>query len=435
MKRSIKTFVLLMVLAALVGGYYMIQNMEQTTQVTEESGTFDLTAKTGDDLTGISWSLDSVDYHFTKTDGEWVNAADMAFPVEQDAIQTLADQLVNLTASRKLEDISDLAGYGLAEPVFTVTAIWSDGTSTTYSMGDETPFGDGYYLSVGQSDIAYTISSSLSSTFNKSMNDFAAMESIPTVESVTRLVVGKNLDAVWEETSHTINADQHWYDTNGYALDGVDDLISDAQAIAWDELVEPAATEEELVEWALDDEAATAIVLYDGDTEAVKLLLGSIDEAGDYYARLPESAMVYTVASSDVSNLLSATPDSLRSMTLVETSYDELQEASFIAGSLSYTIASAAEVEADDEEQEAATSTNADLWDALTAITATSMLDDMPAGDSVLNVSITTTGGNSAEMAFYEHDVDSYTVVMDTRAMLVSADKVDKLIRIMKTAQ
>ena len=58
-----------------------------------------------------------------------------------------------------------LAGLGVSaladEPAVTVTAVWVDG-STVYSMGEPTPFGDGYYLSLsGRGETIYTIASPL----------------------------------------------------------------------------------------------------------------------------------------------------------------------------------------------------------------------------------------------------------------------------------
>lgn len=92
-----------------------------------------------------------------KENDAWVNANNDAFPVNQAAVQALADNLTGLTATRKLEDISDLSAYGLGEPAFTVTAAWTDGTSTTFAMGDSTPFADGYYLTTGQDGNGATV--------------------------------------------------------------------------------------------------------------------------------------------------------------------------------------------------------------------------------------------------------------------------------------
>lgn len=436
MKRSAKTLILLLVLVIFAGGYWLMSNSGSTTQVNEASGTFDLTAKTIDELTGLQWTKNDISYHFTKADGAWVNADNAAFPVNQEAVQALADDLVALQASRKLEAVTDLAAYGLAEPAFTVTAQWSDGTATTYAMGDATPFADGYYLTIGQEGVAYTVASSLSSMFSETMTDLAQMETIPTAETVTRMTVGTSLDVYYQETSSTINADQHWYDASGNALDGVDDLVADAQAIEWNELVAPTATEEELSAWLLNEAAATIITLYNGETEAVKLLIGTTDDSGNYYARLPGSGMVYTVTSSSLSALLSATTENLLSTALVETEYANVQEATFTTADKTYVLTpvTAAEDTAETTDEAAAEDPGEDIWSALTAITATAHTE-AASGEALLTVTVSTTDGKAVTITFAAYDVDHYTAAMDSRTLLVSADKVDKLIRAVKAAE
>lgn len=426
MKRSAKTLILLAVLLVCAGGYFLLNQGGETAVVTEESGTFDLTSHLAADVAGLQWSKDGTDFHFVKENDAWVNANNDAFPVDQDAVQALADNLAGLTATRKLEDISDLAAYGLGEPAFTVTAAWTDGTSTTFAMGDSTPFADGYYLTIGQDGTAYTIASSLSAMFSDELNDLARMEKLPAVNEVTRITVGTALDASYEETSRTVNENQHWYDTEGRALDGVDSLVSTAQGIAWNTLVEPAAGD--LGVYQLDEESATVLTLYSGDEPALTLLLGAADDSGSYYARLPGSAMVYTVASASVSTLLTTTTESLLSTALVETDYANLQAATFTLGDSTYELVPQT---AEGEDTEAADDPGEDLWALLTGITATGHTTE-PMGDPLLTVAVTTADGNGATVIFAAHDVDSYIAAMDSRTLLVPAADVDKLIRSLK---
>lgn len=437
MKRSAKTLILLVALLVCVGGYYLLNQTSETATVTEESGTFDLTIHLAEELTSLAWSRDGVDYHFTKADDTWANANNAAFPVDQTAVQALADDLADLTATRKLEDVQDLSAYGLEEPAFTVTATWSDGSSTVFAMGDATPFADGYYLTIGQGNVAYTIASSLSTMFSDDLNDLAQLEDIPVAETVTRLTVGATLDATYAETSRTVNDGQHWYDADGNALDGVDSLVASAQDIVWKALVDPAC--EDLSAYGLEEESATAITLYNGEDVALCLLLGTTDDSGNYYARLPESAMVYTVASSSVSTLLTTATESLLSTALIETAYADLQQATFTMGESTYELiplVAAEETEEAEESEETETAEavddpGEDIWALLTAITATEHTTE-PMGDTVLTVAMTTTGGNGATVIFAQYDVDSYIAAMDSRTLLVPADAVDKLVRALK---
>ena len=432
MKRSIKLLVLVVVLALCVGGYLGVQQLNQTQQVSEETGTFDLTARVAEDLTGLSWTANDTTFDLTHDGGAWQRTDDPAFPMDQDKTQAVADDLLALTATRKIENVTSPADYGLAEPAFTVTARWQDGTETTYAMGDDTPFGDGYYLLLsGQDTVIYTIEDDLSDIFDTTMNALAVLETIPAAENVTRLTVGDSLDLTLAEASLTINPDQLWYAAEGYPVDGAEDLVEAIQAISWDELVTASASDEELTAWGLDD-AATAVTLYDGENAVVSILLGNNDDDGNYYARLLESAMVYTVAAADVSDLLTVAAEDMRSATILSLPYEQVQTAALTAGSAEYTLEPAdVATDTDLEGQEAAEDPGEDLWTLVLGLTAAGEPEGS-AGDLVLSIHVTSDEGMEATLTIAEYDADSYQLTMDGRTVLVSADAVDKLVRQVK---
>ena len=265
MKRTKKMLLLLIALVLCVGGYYGVQLLgSDTASVTEEAGTFALNSHTADDLAGLNWTNGDESFAFTLSDGAWSVTADPAFPLNQTDVQSMADDLLALVGTRQLDGVTDLSAYGLAEPAFSVTASWSDGTSTTYAMGDETPFGDGYYVSLGHENTVYTIEDDIADIFDTTMNDLAVLESIPVTTAATRLTVGSTLDVVKEETSRTINEGELWYDSlTGTALDtaAAEELITAAQGITWSELAEPTASDEELTAFGVDEASATAITI------------------------------------------------------------------------------------------------------------------------------------------------------------------------------
>ena len=450
MKRMKKMLLLLAALAVLLGCYMLAGRTTETESVNEETGTFELTAKTADDLTALSWENDGVSYSFTHTGDVWEMTSNAAYPVATDEVEELSTKLLALKGTRKLENVTDLSIYGLSEPAFTVTALWSDGSTTVYQMGDETPFADGYYLTLnGDTSAVYTISSSLSSIFNKDMDDFTEMEAVSTVADADRITVGTTFDASRHTESSTINASQLWYAADGRALDDVDDLIDDFEGIEWAGLTEAVATDDQLTEWKLDDANAVKVTCYAGE-ESASILFGTTDDSGNYYARLPESHMVYTVSASSVSTLLNATADSMVSLALIETDYADVQEAVFTAEAFTYTITAKEEAETtetateetSEETSEETTEETAEeedpnetLWSQVTALKATSHLDEATNGTTVLTISVTTKSGLSATFTFAEYNADNYTVTDGERTMLTDAAKVDKLLRTIKTMQ
>ena len=436
MKRSIKLLILLVLLCACAGGYLLVSGMDGAEQVSEETGDFALTARTAEELTGLEWAYDGESYHLVKADGRWTMADNAGFPVKQSAADSLGQSLIALQAGRKLENVTDASLYGLDSPAFTVTASWADGTSATYAMGDATPFADGYYLSLsGQESTVYTTATGLDSLFRMTLSDLAELETIPSVDSVTRITVGSTLDAHYEETSLTINDGQHWYDAENRALDGVEDLVEDAQNIAWDTLIEACATEEQLLAWQLDEASATALTLYHGDEPALTLLLGASTDDGSCYARLPGSAMVYTIEASAPQTLLNATEDALRSKTLVQTELAQVREATLTTGGVTLHIQAPAEEGAEAAGDGGQENPNESIWSLVTDITASAFTQDNTEGETILLLQLTTTGGQSASLTVQALNADNYTVTDGTRTLLVSTDKVDKLVRAVKAAQ
>lgn len=449
MKRSRKMLLMLAALLILAGGYAAVSRIgtQSTAQVSEQTGSFALLDTQADGIAAVSWTDEGETVAFERQDGAWIKTGDDGFPVNQEALEALAARAAALTATRELTDVDNLADYGLSEPAFTLTVTLEGGETIALAQGDETPFGDGCYVSVTGRDAIYTVAEPLEDSFLLTLGEMAQMESFPEADSVMRVTVGTAVDAIYDEVSAI------WYDAQtGEPLDGakIQSLISDVQALSWSALVSASAGDEELAGWGLDETAATVVTLYDGDGAVLTLLLGSEDSGGDRYARLPDSRMVYTFEGSDVDGILTASIDTLWQKRPITIGYDELVRAefTFASGSVSlkpeHTASAAAGDEAADgetddtqaqedgalaeREQEDET-----LFDKAAAISGFKRVEEQPSGEPVLTVSITGADGKSFALAFYDYDESSYLLpITDSAAMLVSAEDVDALIRTLR---
>lgn len=449
MKRGKRALILAGVLAALVLVYAGVQkSVSQPETVTEESGTYALTAHTAEELTGLQWTNgdgeEQETLHFVKTDGRWRVEGDEAFPVKQDSVEGLAETLTALKADRKLENVEKPEDYGLLEPAFTLTAGWSDGTETVYSMGDETPFGDGYYLSLsGEDGTVYTVADALSGDFSGSLLSFAQSEELPAVENVTRLVVGDTLDVegTAEKTEGEGSSLRWTWKATGEKLDGgeVEALIDEAKNLRWTELKAVNADDEALSGYGLTDEQATAITLYDGETIVWKLLAGAEADEGGHYVRLPDSAMVYTA---DVAFLLEADVGSLYDAALTDLTAEEVSTISVKAGDQLWeyaadiveTAAENSDANGDtDTENAAETPRWEQLFEKFSAMKATGRVTETPGTTPVLEAQIVTRTGGKETFVFFLYDESSYLMpINETTGYLFSADKVDQLLRILR---
>jgi len=451
LKRGKRALILAGVLAALVLVYAGVQkSVSQPENVTEESGTYALTAHTAEELTGLQWTNGDGDeqetLHFVKTGEEeqWQVDGDETFPVEQDSVEGLAETLTALKADRKLENVEKPEDYGLLEPAFTLTAGWSDGTETVYSMGDETPFGDGYYLSLsGEDGTVYTVADALSGDFSGSLLSFAQSEELPAVENVTRLVVGDTLDVegTAEKTEGEGSSLRWIWKATGEKLDGseVEALIDEAKNLRWTELKAVNADDEALSGYGLTDEQATAITLYDGETIVWKLLAGAEADEGGHYVRLPDSAMVYTA---DVASLLEADVGSLYDAALTDLTAEEVSTISVKAGDQLWeyaadiveTAAENSDANGDtDTETAAETPRWEQLFEKFSAMKATGRVAETPGTTPVLEAQIVTRTGGKETFVFFLYDESSYLMpINETTGYLFSADKVDQLLRVLR---
>ena len=433
MKRGIKSLILLGVLVALLGSYGLVNHMTRQAEVSEEAGTFALSERGEEELTGISWQSDA-QYHFTKDENGWANADDAAFPTDQEALSQLADKLTTLEATRKLTDVENLADYGFGEDSFTVTAEWSDGSADTYILGDATPFADGYYVRLDSEDgVIYTMSSSLSAMFAETAVDLAQLEEIGSVETATSLQIGDALQLDCYAESISIDPDQHWYGADGEPMDdeAVESVIADIQALEWQELQAVSATEDELAEYQLDDANAVVISVAGNDGDGIGLYIGTANADGAYYARLPGSGMVYTLDGEAVEAILASSEDVLWNNEIFPLDWADVQQFACTLNGVEMIFEPAEE--AGEESEEAEDDPAKTVWSQICALYATNRSEAEPAGEALLQISVTSADGGSMDCSIYGYDVDSYlAVTSEGRSLLVSADDVDKLIRTLK---
>lgn len=448
MKRSTKSLLLMALLAALLGSYTLINHVNRQAEISEESGNFMLTEHNDDELTGLIWINDDREYHFEKDENGWHKKDDSDFPTDQEAVQSLADRLVTMEATRKLTDVEKLEDYGFNDDSYSVTAEWFDGTTTRYILGDETPFSDGYYTRIdGENGVIYTATSKLSSMFAETDIDLAKLEEIPTIENPSALAIGSDLDLYYQETSSNINPDQHWYSIDDEPMDdeAVDSVISDIKTLEWQSLVNVNADEETLTDYQLDDASASIISMTGDDGVSMELLIGASNDEGDYYAKLSDSVMVYTLDGETIEILLETTVDSLLNMDVFPLEYENVQEFtctlndSEILFQPTHTSESDDNEVSDDVESDAANSEEdpaKSIWEQIHSLYASSRSDEIASGEILLKITVSNTEGISANYRFYSYDVDSYLVANDeAHGLLVSADDVDKLIRTLRQMQ
>lgn len=451
MKKAKRMIALLMLLVIAAAANVVIGKINQADEdvVSEEKGTFVLTEYEKDDVSGLAWTKGEDSVAFMLSDGQWQYTKDQDFPVDQAAAQALSDTAMEIRADRKIENIENMSDYGLSEPAFTLAISFADGTEIAYSLGDQTPFQDGYYLSVsGQDDCVYVVEDDFSGDFSLVLYDYAALETLPEIGEAVMLSVGNTFKAEYLDESKTVDREQKWYSAlSGQPLDGekMESLISNAMDLSLGALQDYNASDDALVEYALTEDTATEICIKDAEGSERSLLVGNMNDDADYYVRIKGSRMVYALSGND-QDVLFADESDMRILTVAPVSFEDVKEASFTIGESVYrierneTVTQATDGEAEiktvtvtrngvqtDGEQEKA------VWELISALNAAEYAFEAEAGNDILSVTVKTVNDKSLEITVSEYDADCYLLSLsDERILLVKADEIDRIIRHIK---
>ena len=317
-KKNLKLLILLLVLAALVGGTKLAEQMTvKAEQQAEEEASASVTVFSldPDAIETLSYTYEDETLTFEKSNDRWVYTDEPEFPLKQSRVQVMANALEEISAVKTIESPDDLSPYGLDEPVCTVTA---DGQ--TLLLGDEQEL-DGYrYISVGDGNV-YLTSTDLLSSFSYDLDDMIQNETIPAMTDLRSFTVtaadgSYTIDRLPDSGLAYSDSYEYFLETpDGYqTLDTAltEELIENVTQLSWQECLDWKADDDQLHNTGLDDAPVRVEIRYvtteqtdSGLTDSsgqtiydstetehsfVLLLSGS-------YARLDGSRMIYRVSS------------------------------------------------------------------------------------------------------------------------------------------
>ena len=319
MKRGAKLAVLLAALLVLVGAWYLAESLsdrQQAEQAEEaEEEPVDISVGDAEDIVSLAWDYFGDAVSLTKEDGTWVNANDADCPISQELVRPLAEAAGAAAASTVIEHVTDFDQYGLADPAFKIVAATADQINT-YDIGNPSPNG-AYYVRLNGEDTVYVEGSMLAETFQLSMDDVLALETVPQdISAVTALAVESEA-GVYELQCRTDAGDIWYTDADPWFL--MDEESQPVRPLDTEqtEALYKLATEIQLTdceEWdvkdpekyGLDKPQATVLVGYqadDGSKDSFLLEFGSYEDA-DVYVRLGGSRMVYRVEGTVLDGLM-----------------------------------------------------------------------------------------------------------------------------------
>lgn len=293
------------------------------------------------DITSVSFKINTSFVTFEKTDETWTLKEDPGFPVDPSALLETLSWLTPLEAVRILSAPDTLSEYGLDHPQNIITLTMADGTETTLTIGNANPStGDNYVMRNNDSATLYTIGNDLLASISDNLYDYASGEEIPYLmaSNITGFAVtlGDNhLIVKLENNLWTVTE-------NGQTLSSVSQQTAAADlslmtGLSYQGYVEYNCTSPE--QYGLTPPIATISIFYMNDAETdvtekaeqesveiseeasekttdaasqrteLQLVfhIGTSDENGNYYVQQENSTEVHTLSATVIDTLLSRT--------------------------------------------------------------------------------------------------------------------------------
>ena len=476
--KTVKMILAVAVLAVCCGAYagvktYVSHQEQKESEAESEENTSVFTAS-ADDIKSLDFMVDDTETTFEKKDDSWVKKDDTDFPVNQSTLDSAASSVTSVESDRVLEDVDDLAEYGLDSPANTIKIVTKsededgDDTTTTLYVGDENSSTSQYYVRKDDEKTVYLVDSSCVEPFTKTLYDYAQMEDFPAISStdtITKISVdGDNSyelkkDADTSVWSVNANGEEDKADSAT-----VSSLVSSFGSMAYNSMADYKC--EDKSKYGLDKPYSTITVDYQEEAETsddnaetsdsetpdstettemvdnqLTILVGNAADDSNRYVMVNDSNEVYTMSEETLSALTDKTEEDFWDMTVSYVSVNSLASLKVNYQGTDYKVNASRETSTDEDGNDTETVTykldGADL-DETTFTTFYNKLINMaaqkrltekydPDGDAELTVTFTEEDGDTLEVSYYSYDTNYYAAVVDNKVYLVNKMNIKEL--------
>ena len=476
--KTVKMILAVAVLAVCCGAYagvktYVSHQEQKESEAESEENTSVFTAS-ADDIKSLDFMVDDTETTFEKKDDSWVKKEDTDFPVNQSTLDSAASSVTSVESDRVLEDVDDLAEYGLDSPANTIKIVTKsededgDDTTTTLYVGDENSSTSQYYVRKDDEKTVYLVDSSCVEPFTKTLYDYAQMEDFPAISStdtITKISVdGDNSyelkkDADTSVWSVNANGEEDKADSAT-----VSSLVSSFGSMAYNSMADYKC--EDKSKYGLDKPYSTITVDYQEEAETsddnaetsdsetpdstettemvdkqLTILVGNEADDSNRYVMVNDSNEVYTMSEETLSALTDKTEEDFWDMTVSYVSVNSLASLKVNYQGTDYKVNASRETSTDEDGNDTETVTykldGADLnettfttfYNKLINMAAQKRLTEKydPDGDAELTVTFTEEDGDTLEVSYYSYDTNYYAAVVDNKVYLVNKMNIKEL--------
>ena len=477
--KTVKMILAVAVLAVCCGAYagvktYVSHQEQKESEAESEENTSVFTAS-ADDIKSLDFMVDDTETTFEKKDDSWVKKDDTDFPVNQSTLDSAASSVTSVESDRVLEDVDNLAEYGLDSPANTIKIVTKsededgDDTTTTLYVGDENSSTSQYYVRKDDDEkTVYLVDSSCVEPFTKTLYDYAQMEDFPAISS-TDTITKISIDG---DSSYELKKDA---DTSVWSVSAngeedkadsatVSSLVSSFGSMAYNSMADYKC--EDKSKYGLDKPYSTITVDYQEEAETsddnaetsdsetpdsaettemvdkqLTILVGNEADDSNRYVMVNDSNEVYTMSEETLSALTDKTEEDFWDMTVSYVSVNSLASLKVNYQGTDYKVNASRETSTDEDGNDTETVTykldGADLnettfttfYNKLINMAAQKRLTEKydPDGDAELTVTFTEEDGDTLEVSYYSYDTNYYAAVVDNKVYLVNKMNIKEL--------
>lgn len=448
-KHKTKLLIGIAFIVVLCGAYFGVlsytksQEKKQLQAEEEETAQAIVFSVAEDQISRLSFTGDEGELEFVREDGVWSYPGDASFEMDETRIGLLINDLAALSATRTLEDVSELSEYGLDNPSNCITVTLTDGTTSALYVGDvNTSNSETYFQTEEGSRTVYLTGTALQSHFSGRLQDFALYEDCPKIEASAMRIfdVQKSEDSYvltmpGDDTCTVTDSEGNSQLANLNIVGTLQDNLSN---ISWLKNLEYNC--QDFSVYGLDAPTAVIDITYEktvtsADTEIgeeakdetlmknVRLSIGGQDDNGNYYVRLNDSPQVHSIRGEYLLDFVESKATTFWRLTYSFVSIGDLDYLEVDYGGETHTLQRISEggsqvdedltwmVDGKEVEKELFT----DFYYACVSVTAQERLDEVPAepGEPVLTLRYYLVDGTEKDIVYYAYDQNFYTVLYE----------------------
>lgn len=180
MKRQKRQFLILVlvIVAALIVFFVLKQKNEQAAKE-EEAKSQEMVLDEIDSalVTAFSYYVNGQQISFERIEETWSCVQDRELEIDADKINSLLENVAQITANEELLDVENLEEYGLLEPTNTITIVCNDKT-ICYEIGNYNEVVDGYYVKRRGETTIYLVNGAIATAFTEGVDSFIVEETV-----------------------------------------------------------------------------------------------------------------------------------------------------------------------------------------------------------------------------------------------------------------